>query len=252
MKKQFFAIFLAASATASFAQDSAVDSKAVDPIEAAAQTLIRSFALGDSESAAAAIEAAAQVRAAAEVASLRLLAPHLGGPDQPALGAPESDFTIVEFSDYNCGYCRRMLPVVAEALRANPDLRVVIKEFPILHETSVEAARYALAAARQNAYTEFHFRLMRQGRPALDETLYAAIAEELNLDWEKLRADAADPQIQAEFIENRRLAQALQINGTPAFVAGDFVLRGAVDAETFANLLAALRVRADEDNRLDN
>lgn len=249
MKKRFFSILLAASGAAAFAQDSAVDSAAVDPIEAAAQTLLRSFGIDPSAPASAAIEAAAQARAAADIASLRLLAPHLDGPDQPALGPPESDLTIVEFSDYNCGFCRRMLPVLVQALRANPDLRVVVKEFPILHETSLESARYAVAAARQNAYADFHLRLMRQDRPALDDDLYRSIAEDLNLDWEKLREDAADPAIDAAFFENRRLAQALQINGTPAFVVGDFVLRGAVDNEQFANLIAAFRADVEEKSR---
>lgn len=166
----------------------------------------------------------------------------LNDPDSPVGGNPEGDVTLVEFFDYNCGYCRRVAPVMSEALAADPQLRVVYKEFPILGEGSVFAARAALAAERQTQYHAFHDAMMAfPGQ--LGEQTVLAVAEDVGLDVERLRADMKDPAIQAMIDRNYVLAQALGINGTPGFVIGDAIVPGAVDLATMQAAIADARAR---------
>jgi len=161
-------------------------------------------------------------------------------PRGMTLGDPDGDVTIVEFFDYNCPYCRQMTPIMAEAEASDPGLRIVYKEFPILGPGSIFAAKAALAAERQGRYVEFHKALMNaDGR--VDQALTLSIAEKAGLDIERLKQDMQDPAIQAEIDGNLELAQALRINGTPGFVIGDEILRGATDLSTMTGLIEAAR-----------
>jgi len=161
-------------------------------------------------------------------------------PDSPVGGNPEGDVTMVEFFDYNCPYCRQVVPVMADAETNDPGLRIVYKEFPILGPASIFAAKAALAAARQGRYVEFH-KAMMDASGRVDEALTLSIAEEVGLDIERLKQDMQDPTIQAEIDGNLDLAQALRINGTPAFIIGDEILRGATDLGTLTGLIEAAR-----------
>ena len=161
-------------------------------------------------------------------------------PNAPVLGNPEGDVTLVEFFDYNCPYCRRASEDVHALIEEDPDLRVVLREWPILGEDSVEAARAGLAAEMQGGYEAFHFTLMN-GSGRVDEAAIEAAAEEVGLDLERLREDMGAPEIQAHIDASMELAEALGITGTPAFVVGDQVVPGAVPGDELAALIEEAR-----------
>jgi protein-disulfide isomerase len=164
----------------------------------------------------------------------------LNDPAAPVGGDPEGDVTLVEFFDYNCPYCRKVAPTVAEIIAADPDLRVVYKEFPILGPGSTFAARAALAAQQQRKYAPFHEALMGAGE-SVDEEQVLEIAEAVGLDTVRLKRDMESPAIQQAITRNLQLANALGITGTPSFVIGDRVVPGAVDLRTLQSLVARAR-----------
>ena len=161
-------------------------------------------------------------------------------PASPVGGNPTGDVTMVEFFDYNCPYCRRVANPMRETMAGDPNLRVVYKEIPILGPNSVLAAKAALAAHRQGRYVAFHEALM-QAKGVADEASALRVAAEIGLDVERLKADMADAAIQSAIDRNLRLAQALRISGTPGFVIGDQILRGATDAATLRRLVDKAR-----------
>jgi protein-disulfide isomerase len=150
--------------------------------------------------------------------------------NQAVIGNPIGRVTLVEFFDYNCGYCKRALGDVARLISENPDLRVVLRDFPILSPGSVEAAQVADAFLRQfqgDKFWEFHRRLLgSHGHIGKEEAL--AIAKDLGADMDKLSKDANDPAIAAGLAESENFAKSLQTTGTPTFVVGNEVLIGAV------------------------
>jgi protein-disulfide isomerase len=166
----------------------------------------------------------------------------LRDPDSPVGGNPGGDVTLVEFADYNCPYCRRVAPTLAEAEASDPELRVVYKEIPILGPDSVFAAKAALAARRQGKYVDFHRALMNVKGVAA-EGLVFAIAAKVGLDVERLKADMEASSIQAAIDRNLALARALGINGTPSFVVGDKVVSGAIDLRAMQQLIGRARER---------
>ncbi|MBI3708349.1 MAG: DsbA family protein [Proteobacteria bacterium] len=163
-------------------------------------------------------------------------------PASPVGGNPEGDVTLVEFFDYNCPYCRRVAPVMAEVEAADPRLRVVYKEFPILGPNSLFAAKAALAADGQGKYVAFHRALMQTQGAAAEPTVLK-LAAEIGLDVARLRNDMERPEIQASIERNLALAQALRINGTPGFVIGDGIIRGAADLTTLQAQIREARKR---------
>jgi protein-disulfide isomerase len=164
----------------------------------------------------------------------------LRNPNSPTSGNAAGDVTIVEFFDYNCPYCRSVAPTLDEVLKADGALRVVFKEFPILGPNSIFAAKAALAANRQGRYSEFHRRLMSLNRNADQATVLAA-ASSVGLDIEKMKADMNEPDVEAELENNIALARSLRINGTPGFVIGREIIRGAADLETIKALVQRAR-----------
>lgn len=160
-------------------------------------------------------------------------------PNAPVIGNPSGDVTIVEFFDYNCPYCKRATDVVDRLLEDDSNIRLVYREWPILSEGSVFAARAALAARKQNKYAEMHKALMSASR--VDETVSIQIAKDLNLDIEKLRADMEGAEVDAHIRLSMELAQGLKINGTPTFVVGDFVGPGLIPYEQLAEAVANQR-----------
>lgn len=161
-------------------------------------------------------------------------------PASPVGGNPEGDVSLVEFFDYNCGYCRQVAPVVSEAEKADARLRIVYKEFPILGPNSIFAAKAALAAHRQGKYVPFHNALMKV-RGTVDEASVLRVAGELGLDLERLKFDMSDAAIQSTIDRNLELARALRITGTPGFVVGTQILRGATDVGTLRKLIDQAR-----------
>ncbi len=151
-------------------------------------------------------------------------------PRDPAIGPSDAKVTIVEFFDYNCGFCKRATPWVEEAVeKYGDDIRVVFKELPILDDrtkTSRLAARAALAAQRQGKYAEMHFALMEQQR--LSGEIIRETAEEIGLDMRKYDADLADATIDQHINDTLQLADRLPaLTGTPFFVVGDEYISGA-------------------------
>ena len=167
----------------------------------------------------------------------------LKDPASPVGGNPEGDVTLVEFFDYNCPYCRQVGPVMIDVEAADPELRIVYKEFPILGPNSTAAAKVALATQRQGRYGEFHKELM-QVEGVADEAGALKLAEELGLDMERLKKDMDAPEIQAAIDRNLALAKALRITGTPSFIIGDQLMPGATDLDTLQALIG--RVRAGQ------
>lgn len=160
-------------------------------------------------------------------------------------GNPDGDIRIVEFIDYKCGYCKRAHPRIAELLADDGNIRLTVKEFPILSEQSEKAARFALATravAGDDAYGEVRDTLMAMpGNVVLDDSSLTALAETLELDAEAILAEAQSEEISAIIARNHALGQRLQISGTPTFVFEDQMLRGAVDLEVMKQVVADLR-----------
>ena len=160
-------------------------------------------------------------------------------PMSPVSGNANGDVTVVEFFDYQCGYCKRALPTMEALLITDPNVRVVWKEFPILGPVSLFAARTSMAADRQGRYLRFHVALMRE--PKLTEDKVLEIAVKAGLDLERLRQDMEDPAIGAYIDETRALAQSLGIRGTPAFLIGETLIPGAIDTARMKELIATAR-----------
>ena len=161
-------------------------------------------------------------------------------PDSPVSGNPDGNATLVEFFDYNCPYCRQVAPVMQEAEAADPQLRIVYKEFPILGPISMFAAKAALAVHRQGKYLAFHKALM-EGRGTVDQNRVLETASRISVDVERMKTEMADPAIEAAITRNLALAQALRINGTPSFVIGGQIVRGAADLKTLQALIREAR-----------
>jgi protein-disulfide isomerase len=162
--------------------------------------------------------------------------------DQPATpigGNPNGDVTLVEFFDYHCAYCRRVVSSVQALVQEDKKLKIVFKEFPILGQDSVVAARAALAAERQGHYLPFHFALMHAPDLSLDSIM--AAAKQVGLDTEQLARDMQAPEIQAQIEANYQLAQDLGIEGTPAFIIGGELIPGAVDKTRLVQLIDQAR-----------
>ena len=161
-------------------------------------------------------------------------------PMSPVSGDPEGGVTVVEFFDYRCPHCKRALGPVMALLAGDERVRIVWKEFPILGPVSRFAARAAMAAHRQGRYHELHVALMRWPEE-LTEAGIVEIAAAVGLGVERLRRDMEDPAIAAYLDETARLAQALGIGGTPAFVIGDTLVPGAVDSAALREIVAEVR-----------
>lgn len=163
-------------------------------------------------------------------------------PGDPVAGNPDGDVTVVEFYDLRCPYCRRMLPVIAELLHADPKLRLVYKDIPILGPGSSLGARAVLAAQRQGGYQKLHDAVMA-GPPSITEDSLHDNASKAGLDWDAIKHDMTDPAIQARLDTNLKLAQQLGVDGTPAYVIGDKLLPGAVELADLQSAVAAARLR---------
>ena len=157
-------------------------------------------------------------------------------PKTPAAGAGEGGITIVEFFDYRCGYCKRVSPTVAKLLEANPKVRIVYKDFPVLGPESELAAKAALAAHMQGAYLKLHQALLEYNGPINSESI-AVLASAGGLDAAKLKADMESAEVRAALEANQKLAAAIGVNATPAFVAGTELIPGALDQAALEGLI---------------
>lgn len=156
-------------------------------------------------------------------------------PRHVVVGNPQGDVTMVEFFDYNCGYCKRALTDMNDMMKADPKLRVVLKEFPVLGDASLQAAQVAVAVRMQDKtgkkYLEFHQKLLG-GRGQADKARALAAAKEIGLDMARIEKDMASDEVRTTLQESFKLAEALGINGTPSYVIGSDVVIGAVGLPT--------------------
>jgi len=155
-------------------------------------------------------------------------------------GNPDGDVTLIEFFDYNCGFCRRSMDDLMTLIKTDSNLKVIFKEFPILSEGSVFAARAALASMKQGRYMEFHMAMM-QIRGSADKNNVLEIAEEVGLDVAKLTEEMKQPYINEEISDAQNTASAIGVNGTPAYVVGDRVISGAVGLAELRRQIAEVR-----------
>jgi len=157
-------------------------------------------------------------------------------PNAPVLGNPDGDVTVIEFFDYNCPYCKRAMPEVMALLKADTNVRLVYREWPILGEASVFATRAALASRAQGKYEEMHLAMMGlKGR--VGEERVMAVAKDIGLDLDKLRADMQSPEVEEHIATSMRLAQALGFNGTPSFVIGQALVPGFVEQDQLQQMV---------------
>ena len=152
------------------------------------------------------------------------------------LGNPQGHVVLVEYTDFACGYCRRSVADLAQLTAANPDLRVVVHELPILTPESRDAAKMALVAAGQGRYAAFYTAMFTIGHP--DARSIAAAAKAAGLDMARAQTALADPRLDAAIDRNLDLARKLGISGTPTWVVGNSMLAGAVGAEQLAKAIA--------------
>jgi protein-disulfide isomerase len=163
-------------------------------------------------------------------------------PHQVVLGNPQGNVTMVEFFDYNCGFCKRALSNMLDLIKSDNNLKFVLKEFPVLGEGSVEAARVAVAARMQDTsgkkYLEFHQKLLGS-RGAADKMRALAVAKEVGFDMGRIEKDMGSDEVKKTIEENMKLADALGVNGTPSYVVGEEVVVGAVGIEALREKLKA-------------
>lgn len=163
-------------------------------------------------------------------------------PGSPVGGNPNGDITVVEFFDYNCGYCKRAAPELSALIEADANVRVVYKEFPILGPSSLLAAKAALAAQRQGKYVVFHEALFEL--PEISDATLEGLSDRLGLDHARLVKDMEGPEIAAQITRDTELARSLDINGTPGFVIGNRLVPGAIDTQTMQQIVEAERAAA--------
>ena len=232
------AVMLAAAASTTRAEEAA--DLSVEQVE----KIVREYLLREPEIVYQALEELQRRQAAAEAERQQAAISDnqrelLNDPTSPVGGNPDGEVTLVEFFDYRCAYCRRVVSSMRALLDEDRELRVVFKELPVLGPDSERAARAALASRRQGGYVPFHFALMAADDLSLPGI--RAAAEAVGLDADRLEADMAAPEVNAAIQANYALANELGIEGTPAFVIGTQLIPGAVDKARLEELIREQR-----------
>lgn len=160
----------------------------------------------------------------------------------PVAGNPKGDVTVIEFFDYHCPYCKKVVPTVQELLKTDTNVRWVFKELPILGPDSVTASQAALAVWKiaPDKYLPFHVAMM-ETRGTFTEARILETAKKVGIDPDKLKTAMSDPAIKAQIERNHELAGTLQINGTPAFIIGGELVPGAADLATLRDMIEKAR-----------
>jgi protein-disulfide isomerase len=167
----------------------------------------------------------------------------LNAPHSYVAGNPSGDVTLVEFFDYNCGYCKKALADVQTLVKADPKLRVVLKDFPVLGPDSVEASRVALAVGKQlqgEKMMSYHVKLL-ESRGRVNGERAMAVAKDMGVDMAKLQKDIEGAEVRNALQENMALGDKLSLTGTPAFIIGETVIPGAVGAEPLKQVVNNVR-----------
>jgi len=163
---------------------------------------------------------------------------------QVVLGNAKGDVTLVEFFDYNCGFCKKAMADMLELLKDDPKLKIILKEFPVLGPGSVEAAKVAVAVRMQDKsgkkYLDFHQKLLG-GRGQADKARALAVAKEVGMDMKRIDADLATDEVKASLDESLKLAETLGLNGTPSYIVGTDVVVGAVGLDALRTKVSTAR-----------
>ena len=158
----------------------------------------------------------------------------------PGIFQKNATITIYEFFDYNCGYCKSVLKVVLETLSKDKNINFVFVEYPILSQQSYTTAITALASRKQGMYNEFHSSLMSL-RGRINEKQIFNTAKKIGIDIEQLKVEMNNPKIKDQLLQNRKIAELLGLNGTPAFIIGDIIYPGAIDKEKLKKMIKNFR-----------
>ncbi|MEM6780626.1 MAG: DsbA family protein [Pseudomonadota bacterium] len=167
-------------------------------------------------------------------------ADYLYNSNSPTIGPADADVTVVEFFDYNCGYCKKALEELQKVLDEDSNIKVIFKEMPILSEGSREAAKWSLAANKQDKYFEYHTALMNH-RGAKNEAAFKKIATDLGLDLAQLEKDKESKDVIATIDKNLEMSGKLGIRGTPAFIIGEEFSPGYIPAPQMKAIISKVR-----------
>jgi protein-disulfide isomerase len=159
------------------------------------------------------------------------------------IGNPKGDVTLVEFFDYNCGYCKALFPSLLDTVKSDGKIRVVLKEFPILGPSSLTASKAALASVKQGKYSDFHIALMSHKGSLSDDTIMQ-IAKDTGLNVDRLQADMKADEVEKVIDKNRKLAEDLDVNGTPALVIAGTLVPGAISKDELKGLITKARAKS--------
>ena len=160
----------------------------------------------------------------------------------PKLSSTNSDVTIYEFFDYNCGYCKSVMQNIFNIYKKDKKVEIVFVEYPILSNSSLSAAKASLSARNQNKYFEFHSKLMKH-TGKIDDKLLLSFAEDLKIDAKKLKSDYSNEKLMLIINKNREIANRLNLRGTPAFIIGNKIYPGALSEEDIQKAIALERNR---------
>lgn len=160
-------------------------------------------------------------------------------------GNKNGDVTVIEFFDYNCSYCKKALSAIERLKKEDNNLRIIYKEFPILSETSYIASKAAMAAINQGKYEQFHIALLENSGKLTEDRIFE-IARETGLDEKKLVMDMTSPVMNRNIQINHSLAKSLEITGTPGFIIGEEIVRGAIPYEELVKLIDKARLLAQK------
>lgn len=166
-----------------------------------------------------------------------------GNDDVPFIGNPKGTVAIVEFFDYNCGYCKQAMPQLLQFIEQNKDAKIILMDTPVMSRESLEAAKWALAAKKFGKYAEVHQALMQFQGPKSKENL-TRIVKQAGLDPEKIAAEAESEEIRNLLVANMQMFRGLGLDGTPAFVTRDRVIRGYAGAEVLGQIAKEIRTSA--------
>jgi len=161
-------------------------------------------------------------------------------PDDTVLGNPNGDVTLVEFFDYNCGYCKKSLSDMIRLMNHDSNLRVILKEYPILNQSSDDLARLSLASAQQGYYLDYHSELLNiKGGTTYERAL--SVAKKLGIDIDKLQIDSDNQTVRDTINSSKVLGFALGINGTPGYIIGDVSVGGAIGFDGLLEIIGYIR-----------
>lgn len=181
-----------------------------------------------------------------EEGSVNILKENMGfltSGKHPEIGNSKGDVMVVEFFDYNCGYCKHAMQAVRELSEKDKNVRIIFMEYPILSPQSVMASKWAVAANMQGKYWAFHQELLQSSAPK-DEANLTKIAEKVGLDVAKLKKDAEGKDVEAYMTSVKEFGQKLNISGTPAFIIGEKIVRGYVEYPAFKTIVDDERKKA--------